>query len=76
MISVPEVCLDRRTAAKIASMSVSWLKRMDSIGAGPPKLRLGEGPGRVRYPVEKFMEWLQQHSEPARRADSANTHVV
>jgi hypothetical protein len=74
--SVPEVLIDRKTAAKIASMSVQWLKTMDCMGCGPPKLRLGRGPGRVRYKVEEFMSWLMQHQDPARRADGAENHVV
>jgi hypothetical protein len=74
--SVPEVLIDRKTAAKIASMSVQWLKTMDCMGCGPPKLRLGRGPRRVRYNVDEFMTWLQQHHEPARRVDStANSPV-
>ena len=61
------LCLDRRTAAKISGMSISWHRHMDAIGSGPPKLRLGQGHGRIRYPIEDFMDWLKQHTDPARR---------
>lgn len=76
-IPVPEVYIDRHTAAKIAGMSVQWLKTMDCKGIGPPRIRLGEGFGRTRYNVESFMSWLAAHRvEPARRADSTANHVV
>jgi len=60
------VCIDRKTAAKISGMSASWHRLQDAIGAGPPKLRLGAGPGRIRYPLEQCMEWLKQHQDPTR----------
>ena len=70
------VCLDRRTAAKISGMSISWHRHMDAIGAGPPKLRLGRGHGRIRYPVEQYMVWLNQHQDHARGTEGAATlHV-
>jgi predicted DNA-binding transcriptional regulator AlpA len=57
------LCLDRRAAAALAGMSVSWLRRMDATGDGPPKLRLGRGPGRIRYPVGSYIHWLQAHTD-------------
>jgi predicted DNA-binding transcriptional regulator AlpA len=70
------ILIDRKTAAKIAGMSESWLRHMDAINAGPPKLRLGQGPGRVRYDLERYMDWLQSHSEPSARVDSTASHVI
>jgi phage terminase Nu1 subunit (DNA packaging protein) len=63
------VLIDRKTAAKISGMSISWLRHMDAIGAGAPKLRLGQGPGRIRYDLEQYMDWLKGHQDPARRDD-------
>jgi predicted DNA-binding transcriptional regulator AlpA len=60
-----QVCLDRRAAACLAGMSVSWLRHADSIGSGPPKLRLGTGPGRIRYPLNEFRAWLAKHQDAA-----------
>jgi hypothetical protein len=57
------LCLDRRAAAALAGMSVSWLRHMDAIGAGPPKLRLGKGQGRIRYEIGPYILWLQQHAD-------------
>jgi len=60
------LCIDRKTAAKISGMSLSWHRLQDAIGTGPPKLRLGAGLGRIRYPLDQFMEWLKGHTDPTR----------
>jgi hypothetical protein len=73
MDTIVSVCIDRKTAAKISGMSISWLRHMDAIGAGAPKLRLGAGPGRIRYEVESFMAWLKQHADPARAGQETAT---
>lgn len=54
------VCFDRKQAAAVSGMSVSWLRLQDKRGAGAPRLRCGN---RVRYPVVPFLEWLKAHSE-------------
>jgi hypothetical protein len=63
-LAVP-MLIDRKTAKKISGFSESWQRHMDSIGAGPPKLRLGRGQGRIRYPYKAYVEWLQKHLDPA-----------
>ncbi len=62
---VSQIYISRKTAAKIAGMSMQWLRRMDSVGIGPPKIRLGQGHGTLRYNVKEYMRWLQSYSEPA-----------
>ena len=65
------LCFDRKQAAKISGMSSSWHRHMDALGLGPPKLRLGQGPGRIRYPIAEYMEWLSQHLDQSPRRTSA-----
>jgi hypothetical protein len=65
------LCIDRRTAARISGMSISWHRNMDSLGIGPPKLRLGQGHGRIRYEIEGYMNWLRQHQDPARQTQQS-----
>jgi predicted DNA-binding transcriptional regulator AlpA len=68
------VLISRRTAAKISGMSISWVRNQERNGTGPPRLRLGAGPGRIRFDLDRFMEWLKQYQEPARRADGGTAN--
>ena len=38
------------------AMSPGYLANLDSIGQGPPRIRLGR---KVAYPVDTLIEWLR-----------------
>ncbi|MEP9384627.1 helix-turn-helix domain-containing protein [Nocardioides sp. KR10-350] len=45
----------------------NWRTRSGVIYTGPPFLRVGQGRGRIRYPLAGVREWLAQQERAASR---------
>jgi len=53
-----ENLIDRKRAAELIGVSVTWLDRRRPRGEGPPYYEIG---GVVRYDVADIQAWLSTH---------------
>lgn len=59
--SAQEPLWDRPRVAAAVGISVRTLEYLDSVGKGPPRIRIG---GAVRYAPAEVRAWIEASREP------------
>jgi hypothetical protein len=62
----PFELLTQAAAAKLLGVSLRHLQRLDELGEGPPRTRLGER--RIAYLKQGLFAWVQQRTTTATAA--------